>query len=177
MIDCVSVNCTFKQIYICNWLDQLTIFEVWIWTSGKPWNPPSRRWRWGSPNHYHLVMTKRHSHGIDGPNRNRWFTHRSEKSMVDLSMANCECHNQMVGMCDPFFWQPMMSVESRSLTQDVSGNIGMACGNRTRKQFVNLWLCEVCEAAMFGIVGDFIHPIQMWSTCVCIICENRTQEE
>ena len=64
----------------------------------------------------------------------------------------------MVGMCDPFFWQPMMSVESRSLTRDVSGNIGMACGNRRKN---NLWLCEVCEAAMFGIVGDFIHPIQM----------------
>ena len=144
MIDCVSVNCTFKQIYICNWLDQLTIFEVWIWTSGKPWNPPSRRWRWGSPNHYHLVMTKRHSHGIDGPNRNRWFTHRSEKSMVDLSMANCECHNQMVGMCDPFFWQPMMSVESRSLTQDVSGNIGMACGNRREN---NLWICGFARFA------------------------------
>ena len=32
-------------------------------------------------------------HGIDGPNRNRWFTKLN--SMVDLSMANCECHNQV----------------------------------------------------------------------------------
>ena len=35
-------------------------------------------------------------HGIDGPNRNRWFTGLPINSMVDLSMANCECHNQKV---------------------------------------------------------------------------------
>ena len=31
---------------------------------------------------------------FDGPNRNRWFSVLN--SMVDLSMANCECYNQMV---------------------------------------------------------------------------------
>ena len=35
-----------------------------------------------------------HNHGIDGPNRNRCFTVLN--SMVDLSMANWQCHNQMV---------------------------------------------------------------------------------
>ena len=30
----------------------------------------------------------------DGPNRNRWFT--VLKNKVDLSMANSQCHNQMV---------------------------------------------------------------------------------
>ena len=43
-----------------------------------------------------------HSHGIfHGPNRNRWFTVLN--SMVDLSMANCECHNQMVSEKNCFF--------------------------------------------------------------------------
>jgi len=36
---------------------------------------------------------------FDGPNRNRWFTELN--SMVDLSMANCECHNQIVIFLDP----------------------------------------------------------------------------
>ena len=31
---------------------------------------------------------------MDGPNRNRWFTEL--KNGLDLSMANCECHNQRV---------------------------------------------------------------------------------
>jgi len=35
-----------------------------------------------------------HNHGIDGPNRYRWFT--VFNSMVDLSMANWQCHNQRV---------------------------------------------------------------------------------
>ena len=39
-------------------------------------------------------MTFTVRHGIDGPNRNRWYT--PFLRMVDLSMANCECHNQMV---------------------------------------------------------------------------------
>ena len=38
---------------------------------------------------YPLVMTNI-AMGNDGPNRNRWFTVLN--SMVDLSMANCECH-------------------------------------------------------------------------------------
>ena len=39
-------------------------------------------------------MTFTVRHGIDDPNRNRWFTVLN--SMVDLSMANWQCHNQMV---------------------------------------------------------------------------------
>ena len=43
--------------------------------------------------------------------RNRWFTVLN--SMVDLSMANCECHNQMVlpvgaqKIHTPLGWVPM----------------------------------------------------------------------
>ena len=43
---------------------------------------------------YHLVMTNRASHGIDGPNWNRWFTMVYLLKMVDLSVAML--NNQMV---------------------------------------------------------------------------------
>ena len=43
---------------------------------------------------YPLVMTNSSPWFLDGP-RNRWFTELN--SMVMASMANCECHNQMVG--------------------------------------------------------------------------------
>ena len=43
---------------------------------------------------YPLVMTNISPWKIDGPNRNRWFTEL--KNGLDLSMANCECHNQRV---------------------------------------------------------------------------------
>jgi len=44
---------------------------------------------------YHLVMTNIAMENPNhGPNRNRWFTVLN--SMVDLSMANWQCHNQRV---------------------------------------------------------------------------------
>ena len=51
---------------------------------------------------YHLLMTwLTVRHGIAAPNRNRWWTTGPYlgwpyEKWVDLSMANCECHNQMV---------------------------------------------------------------------------------
>ena len=44
---------------------------------------------WDLPSGYLTVR-----HGIDDPNRKRWFTELT--SMVIFQIANCECHNQRV---------------------------------------------------------------------------------
>jgi len=66
---------------------------------------------------YHLVMTNRASHGIDGPNWNRWFTMVYLLKMVDISMAML--NNQMV------YEAPWSYLQARNKCRGPhNGNIG-----------------------------------------------------
>ena len=60
---------------------------------GQTISTDQRVWQWEIPG---LVMTNSSPWFFDGPNRKFDGKHRSFFSMVDLSMANCECHNQWV---------------------------------------------------------------------------------
>jgi hypothetical protein len=86
------------SITVWMWMDWMDVRGISIW-SGPIWPPKTVHWapfvHLGAgfmrdlPSGYLTVR-----HGIDDPNRNRWFTELN--SMVIFQIANCECHNQRV---------------------------------------------------------------------------------